>query len=100
MAFCTAARSSGCVRARTISTLAKDASSYPKILKVSVDQVFSPVAMRQAKVPVRLNRCAWARYASLCRRAFSACLRSSMSVDDPYHLTMLPDIEDRKQAEN
>src|SRR5260370_8993604 len=43
-----------------------------------------------AQLPVWLNLCASAKYASLLRRASSARLRSSMSVVTPYHLTMFP----------
>jgi hypothetical protein len=49
------------------------------ILNVSSDQMISPLATRQPKLPVWLNRWASARYISLCRKAFSASLRSVTS---------------------
>src|SRR5580704_6334841 len=46
--------------------------SYWKIRKDSSDQMISPVAALHPKLPVRLNRCASDKYASLCC-SFSSC---------------------------
>src|SRR5882724_10643447 len=75
-------------------------SLYPRILKNSSDPWRSPVETFQPKLPVRLNRCASTSLASLRRNFLSARFRSSMSVDDPYHLTMLPDSSRRGSARN
>src|ERR1700730_18740683 len=66
------------------------ASSYPRILKNSSDPANSPIDVSQKKLPVWLTRCASTSLDSLRRNSSSARLRSSMSVDDPYHLTILP----------
>src|ERR1700738_2417775 len=60
-----------------MSTVTEGALSYPKIRKLSFDQKISPLETSQPKLPVWLNRCASAKYISLCCSALSTCFLCS-----------------------
>jgi hypothetical protein len=64
-----------------MSILAELALSYPKILKVSSDQTLAPLDTSQLKLPVRLYRCASAKYISLCRSELSTRFWSSIAAN-------------------
>ena len=72
-------KSSGCTRCRIRSIVIGVDGSYSKIRKVSSDQKCSSAATFQPKLPVRLNRWASARNASLRRNFNCAALLSVRS---------------------